>query len=57
MAQLRKAVSMRVKHEGLHVEFSNAFPVDVINEWTQMVEDWDTDHQKPNPYVDLATSR
>jgi hypothetical protein len=48
---------MHSKHGNLHAEFSTAFPEDVINEWTQMVDDWDIDQRKQNPYVDSVTSK
>jgi hypothetical protein len=50
LAQLLNAVVMQKKHRAAFEKFSTTFPSDVIAKWDKMVEEWDNDKSKPNPY-------
>jgi hypothetical protein len=41
---------MSAKHKGIYVQFTSKFDPDVIERWTRMIEEWDDDRNKPNPY-------
>ena len=49
-SQLQEAIQMKIKHEELLARFTAKFSPDVIDKWTKMIEAWDLDHSKPNPY-------
>jgi hypothetical protein len=50
LMQLKKAIFMYKKHRDAFEKFSITFPLDVTAQWDKMVDDWDTDKSKPNPY-------
>jgi len=41
---------MRAKHEGLLTQFSGKFEPLIIEKWRMMIEAWEMDAAKPNPY-------
>jgi len=41
---------MKAKHEDIFKQFSATFAPPVIKPWTSMVEHWESDPLKPNPY-------
>jgi hypothetical protein len=45
---------MKVKKEAAHARFTAGFAPEVIDKWTAMVEAWDSDPQKPNPYEEVG---
>jgi hypothetical protein len=46
---------MRAKHTGLLDRFTAKFSPEVVDKWTSMIEDWDSDMTKPNPYEEPHT--
>lgn len=56
-SQLEKAIPFRDKHKENFEKFSLTFAPDVVEKWMKMVEDWDKDMTKPNPYEDPALSK
>ena len=48
--QFEEAMKMKMKHGILLTRFTAKFAPEVIEKWTKMVEVWDQDHSKPNPY-------
>jgi hypothetical protein len=45
---------MKVKHEGLLAQFSAKFEPQVLDKWLGMIEAWDIDSTRPNPYEEPA---
>lgn len=41
---------MRMKHQEAFLLFSSTFLPSTIAKWSKMVEEWETDRTKPNPY-------
>jgi hypothetical protein len=41
---------MRAKHVAIFERFSGKFSPSVVKKWTEMVEKWEADQKKPNPY-------
>jgi hypothetical protein len=41
---------MDKKHRDSFVQFSATFPTNVIEKWEKMVNEWDADMTKKNPY-------
>lgn len=50
LKNLRHARKWSLIQRGIAVELTNTFPPTIIEEWTQMVEDWLQDHSMPDPY-------
>ena len=50
LTQLQKAVVMHKKHSEAFEKFSTTFPPDIVAKWDKMVDEWDNDKSKPNPY-------
>jgi hypothetical protein len=48
--KMREALSMRTRHQGIFTRFTAKFSPEVIEKWTKMIEDWDQDLCKPDPY-------
>lgn len=53
LEQFEKAIKMHARHETMFVTFTNRFDPKVIEKWDSMINDWDADSSKPNPYEDL----
>lgn len=43
---------MRDKHRTIFHQFSSTFRDDTVKKWAKMVEEWNDDHSKPNPYAE-----
>lgn len=41
---------MKKKHRVLADKHTATFPPDIIAKWEGMIQDWDADHSKPDPY-------
>ena len=41
---------MQIKHEGILARYTMKFAPDVVEEWARMIDQWDLDSNKPNPY-------
>ncbi|KAI0060273.1 hypothetical protein BV25DRAFT_1871286 [Artomyces pyxidatus] len=50
LKQLKEAVPALEKHQKLHEEATASFPPSVIQRWERMIEVWENDRSKPNPY-------
>jgi hypothetical protein len=46
---------MKARHEALLEDFTVEFPPAVIQQWTDRIEAWNTDHSNPNPYEVVET--
>lgn len=50
---LRKAFSMKAKHEAIFEDFNKTFPADVIAKWKVDVKRWEVDPMsKLDPFLD-----
>jgi len=54
--QLWQACEMKAKHGDLLSMFSAKFTPEVVNQRTAMIEAWDLDSSKPNPYEESEKS-
>lgn len=48
---------MRDKHRGIFQQFSSSFRGELVRKWSKLVDDWNEDHSKPNPYADLKSGK
>ena len=48
--QIQQAILMSAKHEGFLTRFTARFSPEVIEKWSAMIDAWDADQTKPNPY-------
>jgi hypothetical protein len=46
---------MRTKHRRHHHDLSSTFPKDEVDKWDRMVEEWNMDPKKTNPYDEAVT--
>ena len=46
-----KAAEMALKQRKIADDFADTFPRKTVQQWRQMVEEWQTDPLRPNPYV------
>ena len=56
-SQLKEAHKMKTRHEDLFEEFTADFPPDVIEHWVGIIEAWNMDPSKPNPYEEVETGQ
>ena len=47
---------MRKKQQDAFNLFSATFPLATVQKWSKMVDDWDKDMTKPNPYEESNNS-
>jgi hypothetical protein len=47
---------MRSKHRAAFVQFNTTFLETNVQQWEKMVDDWDADPTKPNPYEEPVAS-
>jgi len=47
---------MRKKQQAAFQSLSATFPVATVEKWSKMVDDWEKDMTKPNPYEESNTS-
>ena len=52
--KLKEAIPMSKKHSVLLNVLSATFPAETIIEWTWMVDDWQDDTLRPNPFEETA---
>lgn len=45
------------KHEEIFEQFSATFSAPLIKKWTTMVDNWEADNTKPNPYEEPEDSK
>jgi hypothetical protein len=57
LTQLAKAIVMEKKHREAFEKFTATFPSDVVAKWDKMVDDWDADMSKPNPYEEPVAGK
>lgn len=50
--RFQEAFAMRDKHRDIFRQFSSTFPAATVEAWGEMVEAWNQDRSKPNPYAD-----
>jgi hypothetical protein len=48
---------MEKKHRENFEKFTTTFPSDVVAQWDKMVNDWDADMSKPNPYEEPVAGK
>ena len=56
LKQFKDACVMQKKHNNTFDTFPLTFKAETIAIWTKMVEDWISDHTKPNPYEEPDNS-
>jgi hypothetical protein len=47
---------MRTKHKELFVKFDATFKRATVEVWEKMVQEWERDNEKPNPYAEPINS-
>jgi hypothetical protein len=47
---------MSAKHNALFTKFSSNFSPDIVEKWEMMVNDWEDDLSKKNPFEEAASS-
>jgi Kyakuja-Dileera-Zisupton transposase len=52
--KLKEAIPMSHKHCALLNALLVTFPAETVTEWTHMVEDWQEDTSRPNPFEETA---
>jgi hypothetical protein len=56
LGKVKEAVPARDEHILAFEEFSAALPMESVRKWTAIVEAWELDNTKPNPfYAELAS--
>ena len=53
---LQEAIEMKFKHETILTHFTAKFSPDVMETWITMINAWDLDHTKRNPYEEPQNS-
>ena len=48
--RLQEALEMKTKHRSLLNRFTVKLSPDTVEKWTAMIDSWDEDHTRPNPY-------
>jgi hypothetical protein len=48
---------MRAKHRELFAKFNATFKREMEEVWEKMVQDWERDKDKPNPYAEPVNSK
>ena len=51
LRSLLKALLMKRKHTSENSKFDAMFPVDLREKWMSMIQNWERDKSKPNPYT------
>lgn len=46
---------MRIKQHRIFREYNVTFAPAMVQNWEKMVQDWNDDHTKPDPYEELMT--
>jgi hypothetical protein len=54
IVQLRQAFAMKIKQEAILAQFTAKFAPDVVEKWAVMIDDWELDPEKPNPYEEVG---
>jgi hypothetical protein len=49
-SKLKEAIPASKRHRALLNALSATFPVPTVNEWTEMVNDWQEDTSRANPF-------
>ena len=57
MVQLQQAYKLKIRQEAVFAQFTAKFAPEVVDRWAAMIDAWETDHQKPNPYEDVGKGR
>jgi len=53
--RIADAIKMQAKHEEIFEKFSARFDETLIEKWKKIVEAWEADPSKPNPYKEKIT--
>jgi hypothetical protein len=54
LVQLQQSFKMKIKKMAAHARFTAGFDPEVVERWSAMVDAWDLDPQKPNPYEEVG---
>lgn len=54
---MKEALEMSRKQRAAHSALTATFPPDTIQEWTNMVTQWQEDPEKPNPFEEKDISK
>lgn len=54
--KLQEAIPERNKHKEVFSKLSSSLSSKVVQEWSKMLQDWEADNSKPNPYEVMASS-
>jgi hypothetical protein len=50
LKKMEEAVDQRLEHAIMHHDFESALDSSAVSTWTALVEAWEADRSKPNPY-------
>lgn len=56
-AKMKEALEMSRKQRAAHSALTATFPPDTIQEWTNMIIQWQEDPDKPNPFEEKDISK
>jgi len=48
--RLQEALEMKTKHRSLLNRFTVKLSPDIVQQWMDMIDAWEGDHTRPNPY-------
>jgi len=57
LKKFREASKMKTKHEHIFKQLSATFSSTIVEEWLDMVEIWEADPSKPNPYAEPRSGK
>ncbi|KAK0478646.1 hypothetical protein EDD18DRAFT_1364574 [Armillaria luteobubalina] len=57
LCKIKDAVPKASDHEDQFEHFSASLPQSDVVKWTKMVEDWEVDRNKPNPFAQMVASK
>ncbi|EIN06945.1 hypothetical protein PUNSTDRAFT_33123, partial [Punctularia strigosozonata HHB-11173 SS5] len=56
LRSLTTALRLQSKHRRVFTEFTATFPEDLVGKWEAMVQEWEVDHSKPDPFIEPEES-
>ena len=57
LRKLKNADKVKMEHMLDYLEFTDSLPAQSILEWTNVVEQWEADSSKTNPFVSTTKSK
>jgi hypothetical protein len=54
---LKEAIKQKIEQVVMHHDFEAALDPKSVSQWKSMVEDWEADRMKPNPYERIGDGK